>query len=264
MPSHHVQRRVALVLILFLVSQATDLSFAVSALDSVSRAADINAPQWREASPTRVIISSTADWGRILFDDLNGTNSNGLRIKTVIDSGWLEGRDSDDQLYAGRKFAWPDTEYDKIVVRKGDMVAFFKGLNDFHYTEVYADLILEVNIDLPRVNIWLMTGGNGTTSFEIVSQDTGGTMWRDIIVANGETQQVKRVMTPQPFFRPGRTESSVVVTWLSIVILFMVLLNFPILETGGRLLRRMTGRETPSKGRRDAGSGRRKEATGQK
>ena len=254
MPSHPVQRYLALVFTVLLISQASGLSFAVNALDF----------QWREASPTRVIIRSTADWGRILFDDLNGTNSNGLRIKTVIDSGWLEGRDSDDQLYAGRKFAWPDTEYDKIVVRKGDMVAFFKGLNDFHYTEVYADLILEVNIDLSRLYFWLMTGGNGTTSFEIVSQDTGGTIWRDIIVASGETQQVKRVVTPQPFFRPGRTESSVVVTWLSIVILVIVLLNFPILESVGRFLRKMTAREAPNKGRPDAGSRGRKEATGQK
>jgi hypothetical protein len=178
--------------------------------------AEINEVQWREASPTRVIIRSTADWGRVLFDDLNGTNSNGLQIKSVISSGWLEGEDSNDQLYVGRKIPWPDTEFDTIVARKGDMVAFFKGLNDFHYTEVYADLVLEVNIDLPRVYLWLMTGGNGTTSFEIVNKDNGGTLWRDIVVASGETQQVKRVMSPQPFFHPGRAESSVVVTWLTI------------------------------------------------
>jgi hypothetical protein len=203
-----------------------------------SSSAQVITGQWREASPTRVIIRSTADWGRVLFDDLNGTNSNGLRIRSVIGSGWLEGKDSNDQLYVGRKMAWPDTEYDTVVARKGDMVAFFKGLNDFHYTEVYADLILEVNIDLPRVYIWLMTGGNGTTSFEMVNQENGGTLWRDIVVAGGETQQIKRVMSPQPFFQPGRTESSVVVTWLTIGILVMVVLNFPILETMLTLVRR--------------------------
>jgi hypothetical protein len=202
--------------------------------------AEITYVQWREASPTRVIMRSTADWGRVLFDDLNGTNSNGLRIKSVISSGWLEGKDSNDQLYAGRKIAWPDTEYDMVVVRKGDMVAFFKGLNDFHYTEAYADLILEVNTDLPRVYVWLMTGGNGTTSFEIVNKDNGGTLWRDIIVATGETQQVKRVMSPQPFFQPGRTESSVVVTWLTMGIFVMVILNFPIFETLLAFVRRKT------------------------
>jgi len=138
---------------------------------------------WKETSLTRIIVNSTADWGRILFDDLNGTNSNGIRIRSVVDSGWLLGKESDEQIFAGRKIAWPDTEYDRVVARKGDMVAFFKGLGDFHPTVAYADLILEINLDLPRVYVWLMTGGNGTTSFEIVSQDKGGTIWRDIMVA---------------------------------------------------------------------------------
>lgn len=210
-------------------------------------------------------MRSTADWGRVLFDDLNGTNSNGLRIRSVVGYGWLEGKDSDDQVYAGRKMTWPDTEYDRLVARRGDMVAFFKGLNDFHYTEVYADLILEVNIDLPRIYVWLMTGGNGTTSFEILSQDTGGTIWRDVVVAGGETQQVKRVMTPQPFFRPGRTESSVVVTWLTIGILVIFVLNFPILETILAFLRRKTrARVVASEGDNGGGNDGRGEATAQK
>jgi hypothetical protein len=227
--------------------------------------AEINEVQWREASPTRVIIRSTADWARVLFDDLNGTNSNGLRIKSVISSGWLEGKDSNDQLYAGRKIAWPDTEFDTVVARKGDMVAFFKGLGDFHYTEVYADLVLEVNIDLPRVYLWLMTGGNGTTSFEIVNKDNGGTLWRDIVVASGETQQVKRVMSPQPFFQPGRAESSVVVTWLTIGIAVMLVLNFPILENLLALVRRITrSRARARDGNNRGGHDRREEATEQK
>jgi len=196
---------------------------------------------WREAFPTRVLIRSTADWGRILFDDLNGTNSNGIRIKSVVNSGWIEGRDADDQLYAGHKIAWPDTEYDRVIVRRGDMVAFFKGLGDFHSTEVYADLILELDIELPRVYVWLMTGGNGTTTYEIVSQDTGGTIWRDIVVGTGETQQVKRVMSPQPFFRAGRTESTIVVAWLSIVIVVIIVLNFPIAELLRQRSRAKTG-----------------------
>ena len=227
--------------------------------------AEINEVQWREASPTRVIIRSNADWGRVLFDDLNGTNSNGLRIRSVVGSGWLEGKDSNDQLYVGRKIAWPDTEYDTIVARKGDMVAFFKGLNDFHYTEVYADLVLEVNIDLPRVYLWLMTGGNGTTSFEIVNKDNGGTLWRDIVVASGETQQVKRVMSPQPLFQPGRTESSVVVTWLTVGIAVMLVLNFPILETLLAIVRRITrSRARVRDGNNRGGHDWREEATEQK
>jgi hypothetical protein len=254
MLSPSIRRCLVLGIAVLIISQAFSAS-----------SAEVIAGQWREASPTRVIIRSTADWGRVLFDDLNGTNSNGLRIRSMIGSGWLEGKDSNDQLYIGRKMAWPDTEYDTIVARKGDMVAFFKGLNDFHYTEVYADLILEVNIDLPRVYIWLMTGGNGTTSFEIVSQDNGGTLWRDIIVASGETQQVKRVMSPQPFFRAGRAESSVVVTWLTIGILVMVVLNFPILETILALVRRKTRtRAKASDGNNGEGDDGREEAKEQK
>ncbi|GEM_PF-1260292 len=230
MSSADAQRCLVLVLVALTFSQSLGISLVSCASEPTSRITEVSAPAWREASPTRIIVRSTADWGRILFDDLNGTNSNGIRIRSVVNSGWLEGRGPDEQLYVGRKIPWPDTEYDQIVARKGDMVAFFKGLGDFHYVEAYADLILEVNVDLPRVHVWLMTGGNGTTTFEIVSQDTGGTIWRDIIVGTGETQQVKRVMSPQPFFRPGRTESSIVVTWLSIVILVMIVLNFPVLE----------------------------------
>jgi len=201
-------------------------------------AAQVGGDQWREADPVKVLIDSTADWARILFDDLDGTSTNGIRIKSVLGSGWLVGNDENDVLDAGRKIAWPDTEYDRIVTRKGDMVAFFKGLRDFQYTEAYADLILEVDTSLPQIYVWLMTGGNGTTTFDIVSKTTGGTIWRDLIVGTGETQQVRRVMTPQPFFRTGRTESAVVVAWLSIVIITIIILNFPILEVINRHIRR--------------------------
>jgi len=212
------------------IRRSSVLAFAILVMSQAFplSSAQVTYDQWREASPIRVIIRSTSDWGRVLFDDLNGTNSNGLRIRSVVDSGWLEGEDLNDQLYVGRKMAWPDREYNSDIVRKGDMVAFFKGLNDFHYTEVYADLVLEVNIGFPRIYIWLMSGGNGTTSFEIVNRDNGGTIWRDIIVASGETEQVRRVMSPQPFLRTGRTETSIVVASLLVAILVMILLNFPI------------------------------------
>jgi hypothetical protein len=202
----------------------------LSTLSAPVARAQTDSGQWRQADPVKVLIDSTADWGRILFDDLNGTNTNGIKIKTVLGSGWLLGKESDDVLDAGRKVPWPDTDYDRIVTRQGDMVTFFKGLRDFHYTEAYADLVLEIDTSLPQIYVWLMVGGNGTTTFDIVSQTTGGTIWRDVVVGNGETQQVRRVMTPQPFFRAGRAESAVVVAWLSVVIITIIFLNFPILE----------------------------------
>jgi hypothetical protein len=235
---HGPYRCLVLVLFMLFILQTSGVGPATAISGEASYVSDIDVPEWREASPTRVIVNSTADWGRILFDDLNGTNANGIRIKSVVRKEWIKGNDSDDQLYAGPKMPWPDIEYDRIIARRTDMVAFFKGLGDFHPTEAYADLILEVNIELPQVYVWLMTGGNGTTTFEIVSQDTGGIIWRDIVVGSGETQQVKRVMSPQPFLRPGRAESSVVVTWLSIAILIMILLNFPVPEVVREHLRR--------------------------
>src|SRR5208283_199536 len=76
--------------------------------------------QWRQVDPVKVLIDSTADWGRIMFDDLNGTNTNGIRIVSVVDSGWLIGNGENDVLDVGRKIPWPDTEYEHIITRKGD------------------------------------------------------------------------------------------------------------------------------------------------
>ena len=94
--------------------------------------------------------------------------------------------------------------------------------------------MLDVDASLPQIYVWLMMGGNGTTTFEIVSQTTGGTIWQDVLVGNGQTQQVRRVLTPQPFFKTGRTEDSIVVAWLIFGIMLMILLNFPVFEAARR------------------------------
>jgi hypothetical protein len=223
-----------LALLLICVSSAVVPTFFSSTVGLVAA----QNPDWREVEPVRVTIDSTADWGRIMFDDLNGTNKNGIRISSVVESGWAIGRDVDDVLNVGKKLPWPDTDYDHIITRKGDMIAFFKGLRDFHYTEAYAVLVLDVDTALPQIYLWLMMGGNGTTTYEIVSQATGGTIWRDVLVGNGETQQVRRVLTPQPFFRTGRTENVVVVAWLGIALVLIIVLNFPVFEALHRIVRR--------------------------
>jgi len=222
--------------LLFLIVYA-GAGAALQQIGSGSVAAQ-QSPDWIEADPVKVVIDSTADWGRIMFDDLNGTNTNGLRIHSVVSSGWTTGKDEDDVLNVGRKITFPDTNYNRIITRKGDIVSFFKGLGDFHYTEAYAVLVLDVDVSLQQVYVWLMMGGNGTTTFEIVSQTTGGTIWQDVLVGNGQTQQVKRVLTPQPFFKTGRTEDSVVVAWLVFGIMLMILLNFPVFEAARRRIRR--------------------------
>jgi hypothetical protein len=215
------QKTLGLLLLLAITTSALSTSYFFAAAEE--------GPDWHE-EPVRVIIQSTSDWGRILFDDLNGTNSNGLGIQSVLDSGWTTGKDFDYVLQAGRKLAWPDQVYGRIVLRHGDLVEFFKGLNNFHYTQVYADLVLNVDASLPQVYVWLMGGGNGTTTFQITSPATGGTIWQDIIVGNSVTQQVRRVMSPLPFLHPGRTESLVVIAWLGIVVAAIIILNFPVLE----------------------------------
>ena len=209
------------------------LQFAITYPAVAAQGAD-----WRQTS-VRVIIDSTSDWGRILFDDFNGTNSNGIGLKSVVGVGWLYGKDFGDTIDAGAKIPWQDQVYNQTVVRHGDLVGFFKGLNDFHYTEAYADLVLNVNVAPLQIYIWLMSGGNGTTTFEITSPDTGGTIWRDIIVGNGVTQQVRRIMSPEPFFHPGRTESLVVILWLVGAISAIIIMNSPVLELVGRRIRRL-------------------------
>ncbi len=215
-------------------------------------AAQNEGDQWRQVDPVKVLIDSTADWGRIMFDDLNGTNTNGIRIKTVLNSGWLVGNGENNVLDAGRKIPWPDTEYEHIVTRNGDMVAFFKGIRNFNYTEAYAELVLEVDIDAPQIYIWLMTGGIGTTTFDIVSTTNGGTIWRDVIVGTGETEQLRRVMTAQPFLHAGRAESAVVVAWLSVGIVAIIILNFPLVELLTRYVRKRRGAN--SQRRREKGA----------
>ena len=186
--------------------------------------------EWQETEPMRVIIQSTSDWGRILFDDLNGTNLNGIRVASVLASGWFTGKYIDYALDVGRKLPWQDQAYNQTIVRHGDLMSFYKGLRDFRYSEVYADVVFDVDLSLPQIYVWLMSGGNGTTTFEINNLADGGTIWRDIIVGNGVTQQVRRVMSPQPFFRPGRSESIVVAAWVSVALVLVIFLNFPILE----------------------------------
>ena len=235
------QLRIIMLLLVFVVSIVANMP------NSLPRAAGQTTSDWREAQPVKVIIDSTSDWGRILFDDLNGTNTNGLRVHSVISTGWSLGEDENDVIDAGRKIPWPDTVYNNTITRKGDMVTFFKGLGNFHYTEAYADLVLEVDISLPQVYVWLMVGGNGTTTFEIASQASGGTIWRDVLVGNGETQQVKRIMTPQPFFQTGRTENVVVIFWLMFAVVLVVLLNFPVIEVARRMKRKLSSRQNARK-----------------
>ena len=145
-------------------------------------------------------------------------------------------------LDAGSKIAWQDQIFNETVIRRGDQVEFFKGLMNFQYSEAYADLLLDVNISMPQVSVWLMSGGNGTSSFEISNLNTGGTIWRDEIVGNGVTQQVRRIMSPQPFFETAQSGDLVVVGWLTGVSVVVIVLNFPIPELISRKVKERRSR----------------------
>jgi hypothetical protein len=221
-----LQRKLILIIILALLTAPI-----ITSHTSVPLVAGQTLPSdWQETEPMRIIIQSTSDWGRILFDDLNGTNSNGIRIRTVLTSGWFTGKYIDYALDVGRQIPWQDQAYNQTIVRHGDLMSFYKGLLDFRYSEVYADVVFDVDLSMPQIYVWLMSGGNGTTTFQINNLANGGTIWRDIIVGNGVSQQVRRVMSPQPFFHPARSESVVVAAWLSVALVVVIFLNFPILE----------------------------------
>ena len=160
-----------------------------------------------------------------------------MKISTVLATGWFTAKNADYTLDAGRKIAWQDQIFNQTIVRRGDQVEFFKGLKNFQYSEAYADLLLDVNMSMPQVSVWLMSGGNGSSTFELSSLDTGGTLWRDVIVGNGVTQQVRRVMSPQPFFGTAQSGDLVVMGWLSGVVVIIIALNFPVPELISRKLK---------------------------
>jgi len=197
-----------------------------------------------------VTIRSTSDWGRILFDDLNGTNTNGIAIAEVLDTGWFTAQNAEYTLVAGSKVAWQDQVFNQTIIRHGDQVEFFKGLRNFQFSEAYADLLLDINMSMPQVSVWLMTGGEGTTTFEMTNINTGGTLWQDVIVGNGVTQQVRRIMSPQPFFQTATNGDLVVMGWLAGVVVIVIVLNFPIPELISHKLRTLRHRtKTAEEGR---------------
>ncbi len=44
---------------------------------------------WERTSEVRILMDSTADWARIMFNDLYGTYLSGVRIVKFDQSGWL-------------------------------------------------------------------------------------------------------------------------------------------------------------------------------
>jgi len=189
---------------------------------------------WRETPPIRVIMKSTADWARIMFDDEVGNNTNGIRFKYVLACRWLKGNDSDDEISIG-KSAWYDILYNLTVKKTGDIVAFNKQRNDFDYTEMYADIVFETNMGTITGYVWLMLAGQGITTFQLTNLEGRYVIWEETLSGTGHTRHVKRYILMDSFFRRWEISPTSIVVLTLIVILVMVLLGPVIPSRKGKL-----------------------------
>jgi len=171
----------------------------VRVLESNPRS-DIPTTGWQQTPEVRIIMDSTADWARIMFNDLDGTNQNGLRVLAFRSHGWLSGNDSDDRIDAGFGLTFVDVLYNSTVAKTGDIVGFFKGNNDFSHTKMFADVTLDVNMGLSNVYVVLMLAGAGTTTFQFINKQTGVLIWQDAETGRSFTQYVIRTIPSQAFF----------------------------------------------------------------
>lgn len=184
---------------------------------------------WQRTPEIRIVMDSTADWARIMFNDLYETNTNGIRILQFDAKGWLSGNDSNDRIDAGHDLTFVDIIYNATVVRTGDIVGFFKGNNDFKHTRMFADVVLEVNEDVQQVSVYLMIAGAGTTTFQFTNKESGQVIWQDTLTGNSFTQYTRRWMSPDIFFTAMHIESTLVVALVIGAIITMLALNNPII-----------------------------------
>lgn len=218
----------AQIIVLLFIFLQTDIVVCTSQNNTFSDQSTIVNHAWEETPEFRLIMRSTADWGRIMFDDTNGTNTNGIRFKEIISYGWVIKHDENDIIDVGVDLTWFDILYGGDPVNKtGDIVAFFKGENDFEYTEVFSDIIFEVDTSLSQIYIYLMISGKGTTTFELYNKKTNTIIWKETYSGDGHTQHIKRYIPSQLFFQVPRVASTTVISMALITILIVIGLNLP-------------------------------------
>jgi hypothetical protein len=171
----------------------------VQMLESNPRS-DIPTTGWQKTQEVRIIMDSTADWARIMFNDLYGTNTNGLSVLEFHSQGWLSGNSSGDRIDAGFRLSFVDVLYNSTVAKTGDIVGFFKGNNNFQHTKMFVDVVLDVDMGLPSVYVVLMLAGAGTTTFQFINKASGVLLWQDSETGRSFTTYVMRTMQPQVFF----------------------------------------------------------------
>ncbi len=210
---------------------------------AVSR--DFTETKWVRTPQIRVVIKSTADWVKMMFDDdQDGSNQNGIRIVSLVQSGWQIGGKEDYDMKISRKMLWHDVRYDTTVLKFGDMVSFNKGPNDFNYTVLFADLVLDVDVGVSAGYVWLMLAGRGTTSFELMNLQNRYIFWRETLLGTGHTSHVRRFIMIESFFRSWDVSSLTIGTLVLCTILVMFAFS-PLRHLGPLMLRRVVRTAKP-------------------
>jgi hypothetical protein len=218
-----ILKGIALISLLILVVLGSTVLF-VEVLNSNPRV-DIETSGWVRSPEIRIIMDSTADWARIMFNDIYGTNTNGIRVLEFLDHGWLSGNDGSDRIDAGFELSFVDVLYNSTVAKTGDIVGFFKGNNNFSHTKMFVDVILDINMGQPNVYVYLMLAGAGTTTFQFINKETGVLIWEDSENGHTFTQYDMRSMSPKVFFTTERIDSILVIALIIVGIISIIILN---------------------------------------
>jgi hypothetical protein len=214
---------ISLISLLVLVVLGSTVLF-VHVLNSNPRS-DIQTTGWERSPEIRIIMDSTADWARIMFNDIYGSNTNGIRVLEFLGHGWLASNDSDDRIDAGFGLTFIDVLYNSTVSKTGDIVGFFKGNNDFRHTKMFVDVVLDIDISLPSVYVYLMLAGAGTTTFQFINKQTGVLIWQDSENGHTFTQYAMRSMFPKAFFTTERIDTLLVIALIVSGLISIVALN---------------------------------------
>jgi len=186
---------------------------------------DIQRTGWELSPEIRIIMDSTADWARIMFNDLYGTNINGIRVVSFDSHGWLSGNATGDRIDAGHDLTFVDVLYNSTVTKTGDIVGFFKGNNVFRHTKMFVDVELQIDMGQPNVYVVLMLAGAGTTTFQFINKQTGVIVWQDSENGRTFTQYLIRSMPPQVFFTKETIETTLVIAVIIGGVISIVVLN---------------------------------------
>lgn len=218
-----ILKGIALISLLILIVLGSTVLF-VHVLESNPRI-DLETSGWQRSPEVRIIMDSTADWARMMFNDIYGANSNGIRVLEFHGHGWLSGNDSGDRIDAGFGLTFVDVLYNSTVSKTGDIIGFFKGNNNFGHTKMFVDVILDINMGLPNVYLYLMLAGAGTTTFQFINKETGVLIWQDSENGHTFTQYDIRSMSPRVFFATERIDSILVLALIVVGTISIIILN---------------------------------------